>query len=746
MSTQYETFLKTKRLVVKSVGQHVNLEDMHPSLFPFQKALVQWACRKGRAATFADTGLGKTRQQLEAARLLGVPALIVAPLAVVKQTIREADKIGIDVTYSREGVQEGDITITNYEQAYKFDPAQFGTVVLDESSILKSLHGAIKDSLTDQFKHTPYRLCYTATPAPNDIVELAQHAEFLGILTRQDMLSTFFVHSKDLNRGGASSTDGWTLKSHARAPFFRWLASWGMSVRQPSDIGDFDDTPYQLPPLEYIQHYVDYEFIPEGQMFSANLNGVGDYAKVRRNTLDLRVAQAAELVNSSDEAWIVWCGLNDESDALTRAIPDAKAIAGNMSAEDKADLIDAFQQDQYRVLVTKSSIAGMGINLQNVHNQLFCGMNYSYEQFYQSYRRSHRFGQQYPVKLHIVVSKAESGILQTVKRKQKEAERMSDELIAAVKEGQLEELSAAEANKFVYSEDTFTSDKYTLMLGDSCKRLAELEDSSIDFSIFSPPFSAIYSYSPTEQDLSNSRGMEEFFAHFKFIIDELYRVVKPGRNIAVHLMQLPATKTYHGFTGMIDFHGAIVQAFTAAGFHFYGEAVIQKNPQVQAIRTKKINLLFKTQKKDSTLLAPGIPDYLVIFKKPGENLVPVTPIANGEMTEDDWISWAHPIWTDIRETETLNVAVAKENPDEKHVSALQLEVIRRAVIMYTNPGELVLDPFGGVGSTGYVAVQEGRKATMIELKPSYYRVMKNNMHNAIVAQPSLFDWMESTEA
>lgn len=742
----YDTFLKSKRLVVKSVGQHVRLEDMHPSLFPFQKALVQWACRKGRAATFADTGLGKTRQQLEAARLLGQPAIILAPLAVVKQTIREGERIGVRAVYSNTGEAAGEITITNYEQAHKFDPAQFGTVILDESSILKSLHGAIKDSVTEQFKHTHYRLCYTATPAPNDIVELGQHAEFLGILTRQDMLSTFFVHSKDLNRGGASSTDGWTLKSHARAPFFRWLASWGMSVRQPSDIGDFDDTPYQLPPLEYIQHYVDYEFIPDGQMFSANLNGVGDYAKVRRNTIDFRVAQAAELVNNSDEAWIVWCGLNDESDALVRAIPDAKSITGNMSAEQKAELIDDFQQDKYRVMVTKSSIAGMGINLQNVHNQLFCGMNYSYEQFYQSYRRSHRFGQQYPVKLHIVVSKAESGILQTVKRKQKEAERMADELISAVKEGQLEELGTAEVNKFVYAEDTFSNEKYTLMLGDSCKRLAELDSESVDFSVFSPPFSAIYAYSPTEQDLANSRGMAEFFAHFNFIITELFRVMKPGRNIAVHLMQLPATKTYHGFTGMIDFHGEIVRAFTQAGFHFYGEAYIQKNPQVQAIRTKKLSLLFKTLKKDSTQLAPGIPDCLVIFKKPGENAVPVTPIDNGEMDENDWIAWAHPIWTDVRETETLNVAVAKENPDEKHVSALQLEVIRRAVIMYTNPGELVLDPFGGVGSTGYVAVQNKRRATMIELKPSYYRVMINNMHNAVVAQPSLFDWMESTEA
>lgn len=736
--SDYIEFLQSKRLIVPSVGKEVTPDQVNTTLFPFQRDLVVWAVRKGKAALFADTGLGKTRMQLEWARLMGVKTLILAPLSVAAQTIREGKLIGVEVTYSRDGSSTGQITITNYEMVEHFNAADFDAVVLDESSILKALNGKTRKLITTKFKDTKYKLCCSATPAPNDIVELANHAEFLNILSRADMLSTFFTHSKDPGRGGASSTDGWKLKGHARQPFFRWLASWGISIRKPSDLGYADDG-YKLPALNVIADWVDFEYTPEGQLFNTGLKGVTDRSKVRKGTLAARVQQAADLIKENSDAWIAWVGLNDEEKALAKLLPDACVITGSMTPEKKAELLEEFQAGKHRVLITKTSIAGFGINLQHCANQVFVGLSDSFESYYQAVRRSYRFGQTREVNAYIVLSHVEAPIYENVATKEAEARQMAAELIAEVRGAELEELGRADTSKFVYSTDDVKTDHYHLMLGDSCERLKELPDSSVDLSVFSPPFSAIYTYTPDERDLANSRGMDEFFAHFNFIIDELLRVTKPGRNACVHIMQLPATRNYHGFIGMIDFHGAVIRAFSERGWHFYGEAVIQKNPQVQAIRTKKLNLLFRTLNHDSSQLAPGIPDYLLIFKKPGSNAVPVTPVKNGEMTEDDWIKWAHPIWTDIRETEVLNSQLAKADQDEKHVAPLQLEVIRRAVTMFSNPGETVLDPFGGIGSTGYAAVQGGRKAILCELKPSYFAMMKKFMAQASTVQRTLFD-------
>lgn len=746
MTTDYQAFLATKALIVPSVGKPVDEAQVNELLFPFQRRLVAWACNKGRAGLFATTGLGKTFMQVEWARLMAEKTLIIAPLSVVRQTIKEAAKLGIEITYSRDGGTAGMIIITNYEMVDKFDPALFGAVVLDESSILKSLSGATRKLITEMFATTPYKLCCTATPAPNDIVELGSHAEFLNVLQHNEMLATFFVHSKDLNRGGASSTDGWKLKNHARKPFFRWLASWAISVRRPSDL-DYPDDGYILPALNFIPHWIEYEYMPEGQMFGLGLKGVSDRANVRKATISLRCEEAARIINDTPEQWIAWVGRNDEETALHALIPDSKVITGSMSPEEKLQLLSDFQDGVYRVLITKTSIAGYGVNLQNCHQQVFVGMNDSYEDHFQAVRRCWRYGQQHPVNIHIVLTSAESPIYSNVKRKESEAEKMSDELIHEVRADQLAELSKDDGTKFVYKQDDVVTDRYHLMLGDTCERIGELADNSVDLTVTSPPFGAgMYVYNPSERDLSNSRGIDEFFEHFRFIIRELYRVTKPGRNACIHIMQLPATKNFHGFIGLVDFHGMVIRAFIEEGWHFYGEAVIQKNPQVQAQRTKKLTLLFRTLRHDSSQLAPGIPDYLLIFKKPGDNEIPVTPIENGEMNEEDWIKWAHPIWVDIKETQVLNRQAAKDDPDEKHIAPLQLEVIKRAVIMFSNPNELVYDPFGGIGSTGYVAVENGRRAVMCELKQSYFKLMTSNMLEAARHKPTLFDLLREHQA
>ena len=293
----YSAFLTAKTATAPAVGIDVDDADINPMLFPFQRDLVRWSLAKGRGAIFADTGLGKTFMQLEWARLTGERTLILAPLAVARQTVREAAKLGIDLVYARSHDAAGQLTITNYEMLGAFEPAEFGAVVLDESSILKSFDGKTRTALIEMFADTPYRLCCTATPAPNDIAELANHAEFLGVCSRVEMLSTFFVHDDK----------GWRLKGHAEEPFYRWMASWGMSLRKPSDLGYSDDG-YDLPGLDILPHFIPTEYAGEGQLFAVGLKGIGDRAAVRRQTLPQRVCDAAALINASDEPWIVWWG------------------------------------------------------------------------------------------------------------------------------------------------------------------------------------------------------------------------------------------------------------------------------------------------------------------------------------------------------------------------------------------------------------------------------------------------------
>lgn len=717
--TAYADFLDSKRLKVQSVGP-VDPGEPHELLFPFQRDLVRWAVRKGRAALFADTGLGKTFMQLEWARLIGGRVLIVAPLSVVRQTIREASKLGLDVTYSRDGSVHP-LTITNYEMVSHFDPANFGAVVLDESSILKALDGKTRRTLTEMFADTPYRLACTATPAPNDISEIGNHAEFLGVMPHHEMLSAFFVHGSL----GQGEKDGWRLKGHAEDAFFRWLASWGMAVRRPSDLG-YDDAGFALPPLTIRPEFVASDYVPDGQLFFGGLKGVTDRAQVRRGTVDERVSLAAGLVNDSAEQWIVWHGLNSEGEALVRAIPDAVMVEGSQSPEQKAEALERFQDGSYRVLVTKPSIAGFGMNFQNAHRMAFVGLSDSWESYYQSIRRCWRFGQKEPVEAVVVLSDAESAIYENVMRKEEEAKRMQERLIEHVAAFERDELEGL-PDQFTYETADTRGEGWHVMLGDSVERVRELADDSVDLSVFSPPFMSLFTYSPSERDIGNARDGDEFWSHFGYLVDDLLRVTKPGRNCAVHVQQVPTTVAHDGVTGLRDFRGDVVRGFIERGWVFHGEVTIDKDPQAQAIRTKAKGLLFVQKERDRSWLRPAFADYILVFRKPGEN---AEPIRSDEVSNDDWIEWARPIWYGIRESATLNAAEARDQADERHIAALQLETVRRCVLLWSNAGDVVLDPFTGIGTTGYVAVQNGRQFVGCELKRSYYEAACRNIARA----------------
>ena len=715
---------------MRALGPEVAASDLHPILFPFQRDLTRWAIRKGRAALFADTGLGKTFMQLEWARLSAGRSLIVAPLSVARQTAREAAKLGLAVTICRTqaDVRDG-INVTNYEMIEHFDPSGFGAVVLDESSILKAMDGSTRRTITEMFANTERRLCCTATPAPNDIAELANHAEFLGIMTRAEMLSAFFVHESDTSAHG-----GWRLKGHAEQAFYRWLASWGMSIRFPSDLGYGDDG-FVLPELSILPRFLDTEVAPEGQLFFTGLHGVGDRAAVRKATTADRVAAAAALVNETPGQWILWCGLNGEADACAAAIPGSVNVQGSDNPESKAAALEAFQDGTTRVLVTKPRIAGFGMNFQNCHQVVCVGLSDSWESYYQCVRRCWRFGQTSPVSVHIILAEAEQAIWQNVMRKESEAKRMADNLVSHIREFEREEIGGVPIQAS-YEESESSGANWQLLLGDSCERLREVADESVDLSIFSPPFASLYTYSPSDRDLGNSRTRGEFFDHFAFIIKDLLRVTKPGRNCCIHVQQLPLTVVRDGVTGMDDFRGDVIRAFRDGGWIYHGEICIDKDPQAQAIRTHSKGLLFVQLRRDSSWLRPALADYIVVMRKPGENSEPIHPDINNE----EWIEWARPIWYGIKESDTLNARVAREEKDERHVCPLQLGTIERCVRLWSNPGDLVLSPFAGIGSEGYVAVKHGRRFVGIELKRSYWQTAIANLKQAAYSgQGSLFE-------
>lgn len=419
----YETFVAGKLGLSQPTGL-VTVPPLSSSLFPFQTDLVTWALRRGRAALFASTGLGKTRMQLEWARVVADtagPVLILAPLAVASQTAAEADSLGYSAKVCREMSDvAGRISVTNYDRLHKFDPSYFDGVVLDESSIIKHHDAKTLARLLDAFAETPYKLCATATPAPNDWTELGTHAEFLGVCSRTEMLAEFFCHD-----GGDTSV--WRLKGHARQAFWRWVAAWGAMVRMPSDLG-YDDGRYALPPLTVTPHTIPAEttdVFASGFLFVQEAGSMTERRAARRASMGRRIADCCATVNSDRQPWVVWCDLNDESDALTAGIDGAVEVRGNMTTDQKEKALGAFLRGDARVIVTKPKIAGWGLNWQHCARVAFVGATDSWESYYQAIRRCWRFGQTRPVDVHIWASEQEGSVMKNLLRKEEDAMRMS---------------------------------------------------------------------------------------------------------------------------------------------------------------------------------------------------------------------------------------------------------------------------------------------------------------------------------
>lgn len=714
-SDAYAEFLASKEVVIPTSGFDPT-EPLGSHLFPFQRDIVRWALRRGKAAIFADCGMGKTVMQLEWARHIGGPVLILAPLAVTKQTAEEGKKFGIAVQEARSQEEAGSgITITNYEMLDHFDTSKFRGIVLDESSILKAHDGKTRTRIIQAFSKTPFRLACTATPAPNDYMELGNHSEFLGIMTMPEMLAMYFVHD-------SSDTQKWRLKGHAEGDFWKWLASWAVTVRRPSDLG-YEDGEFILPPLSMHEH------IAATMPGAKPAKTLQERIQARRESVPQRVARCADLVNSTPGPWIVWCNLNAESSAAVKAIPGAVEVRGSDKSEVKAARMMAFTRGEIRVLVTKPSICGFGMNWQHCANVAFLGLSDSYEQFYQAIRRCWRFGQHNPVGCHVVIADTEGAVLGNIRRKEDDARNMADNLVDCMGDLTRQELQRAAREETEYRKDVQTGSDWTMHLSDCVELTRGMPSDSVHYSIFSPPFASLYTYSSSLRDMGNSRTYDEFREHFGYLVKELYRITMPGRLLSFRCMNLPTSKVRHGYIGIVDFRGHLIRMFQEAGFIYHSEVCIWKNPVTAMQRTKALGLLHKQLKKDSTMSRQGIADYLVTMRKPGENPERVSH-TNESFPVNLWQQYASPVWMDINQSNVLNGRLAREHKDEKHLCPLQLEVIDRAIELWTNPRNVVFSPFAGIASEGYVALRRGRRFIGCELKESYWRMACANLKQA----------------
>ena len=910
--TDYEAYIAGKSIKANAVGL-AKIPELNAALFPYQHDIVGWALRRGRAAIFADCGMGKTLMQLEWARCVvaetGGKVLILTPLAVAHQTAEEAKRFGISATVSRDGVIHDGITITNYQQLHKFDLSQIVGVVLDESSIIKAFDGKMRTLIVDSFANTPYRLACTATPAPNDHVELGNHAEFLGVMTRVEMLASYFCHD-----GGETSV--WRLKGHAETEFWRWVATWAVCIRRPSDLG-YPDVGFDMPRLDFHEHVIASTVKADGVLFFDALT-LNDQRQARRESMTDRVelvrllvqsewdklaaevpdvkvekrvfgsaeveekdqagcaktanggkprrakgihgglqsGQSAEVQENAGAAsgserqtqgavrgigenqgsrkrdsegmaagkpdqaqgaafadvqtdvravqcndgctescvrdmrvfgcfestevsacgslpfdgecegaallgmqlrnrqvqgfsrtvagsggvprtsWVIWCELNAEQDALEDAFGElAFSIFGSLDDKEKQSRMECWLRGDRPILISKVSICGFGINMQHCFNMAFVGLSHSYEQFYQATRRCWRYGQTHDVQVHVVTTDAEMAILRNIKRKQREADTMATQMIGSMADVMNAEIRGIERNRDTYKTDVAKGKDWTMHLGDCVDVVRALPRDSVHFTVFSPPFASLYTYSNSPRDMGNCRTHSEFFAQFKFLVAELHRVTMPGRLLSFHCMNLPTSKERDGHTGITDFRGELIRTFVDAGWIFHSEVCIWKDPVTAMQRTKALGLLHKTIKKDSSMSRQGIPDYLVTMRKPGENPERIAHTAE-EFPVELWQRYASPVWAiedgtdeegfcilkqDINPSDTLQKESAREEKDERHICPLQLDVIRRALKLWSNPGDLVLSPFGGIGSEGFVALKEGRRFVGAELKQSYWK-------------------------
>ena len=716
----YHKFLETKRKTFVESGFEINENELNPLLKDFQKYGIKTALFKGKFAFFFDCGLGKTFSQLEWAKQVYLKTnqkvLILAPLAIVEQTKNEAIKFGIDLNY---------FDITNYDQLKNIDCSIYSGVVLDESSILKGRDGKLSSLILQSFKNTPYKLACTATPSPNDHMELGQHSEFLGGMSYLEMLAMFFVHD-----GGETSK--WRLRKHAQDNFWKYVSGWSMAIDNPSSLG-FCSEGYNLPEIEYIEHIIKVDNLSEN-LFGDVAVSATELHKDLNRSFDARIEKTLELVNSNDKQWIVWGLKNQETDTLSKLLENSVNVQGSDNPEYKAKHLNGFANDNFKTLITKTSIASFGMNYQQCNQMVFMSYDFKFEAFYQAVRRCYRFGQKNKVTVHILIPESQVNVRNTILEKEKQHFERIKEMSRYSAETNYKKAKS----KVKIMNKEIKTEEYHLINGDCVQETAKLPDNCADIVVFSPPFAELYVYSDKEEDMGNVSNYKEFEKHFKFLIPELKRTLKSGRMCAIHCMDLPIQKGKEGYIGLRDFSGMLIDWFQNEGFIYHSKVTLWKNPVTEMQRTKALGLLHKTIKKDSIMSRVGIPDYVLFFRNEGENETPITHQDKDSskldyLPVDLWQKYASPVWYDIDYSRTLQYRNGRDGNDEKHICPLQLDTIERILHLYSNEGETVLSPFGGIGSEGCSAIKMNRKSISIELKESYFKINESN-HKAFVSE------------
>lgn len=719
----YENFLKTKKKEFISSGFKVKDSNLNPLLKDFQKHAIKIALQKGRFALFEDCGLGKTFQQLEWAnqvyKYTKRKVLILAPLAVVQQTKQEAKRFNIDLN---------SFDITNYDQLKNIEISNYSGVVLDESSILKGRDGKLSNLIIDSFKKTPYKLACTATPSPNDHMELGQHSEFLGAMSYLEMLAMFFVHD-----GGETSK--WRLRKHAQDDFWNYVCTWSMSLDNPTTLG-FNGDQYNLPEIEYIEHIIKVKN-NTNNLFGDIAVSATDLHKDLKRSFNLRIDKTKELVNNSNEQWIIWTLKNDEANELNKHLNDSVNVQGSDNPEYKAKNLNGFAEKKFKNLITKTSIASFGMNYQQCHNMIFTSYDFKFEQFYQAVRRCYRFGQKNKVKVHLLVPESQINVRKSILEKEKKHK----EMIKQMSKYSSNTNYKINKSKINVKEKEIKTDKYWLMNGDCVQMSKKIPDNHLDLVVFSPPFAELYVYSDKPEDMGNVKNYKQFKDHFKYLIPQIKRTLKSGRICAVHCMDLPIQKGKEGFIGLRDFSGMLIDWFTKQGFIYHAKTTIWKNPVTEMQRTKALGLLHKTIKKDSVMSRVGIPDYVLFFRNEGDNKIPIKhqdidPNQPNYLPVDLWQKYASPVWLDVDYSRTLQYRSGRDGNDEKHICPLQLDTIERIINLYSNEDEVVGSFFGGIGSEGYKSIKMNRKSVSIELKESYFELNAKNHKDALYEKQS----------
>lgn len=748
----YAAFLAAKKPTTVASG--IEATALNADLFDYQAACVDFTLRQGRAGLYLDTGLGKTFCQLEwadkALHASNGRALILTPLAVGRQMETEAQERGYDARVIRSQAEaRAGINICNYERLDRIDPDSFGVVSLDEASILKNLFGATTQALIATFSRHRFKLAATATPAPNDHMELGQQAEFLGVMTAKEMLARYFIND------ASTASQQWRLKRHAVEAFWEWMAGWSRMAQSPEDLG-FDGSRFRLPPLEIVRHRADFGELrrpADGSLFALDVSATAMH-DLKRQTAASRADKAAEVVAAEDSSCVVWVDTDYEADQIVKRLPHAIEVRGSMSIERKETNLTAFargggshhhHQAQHRrhgvqlAALRAHGVRGPQLLLRSLvpGGKALLAIRTAAGGEGPYHRRRERGSDRPGDRSQGRGSRCHEEGHGNRHAPRQHAHHRADGRISTGLRGEAAGMARIRCLADRHGQ------AFAAYHGDCVDVMRQLPADSVDFSVYSPPFGQLFVYSSSIADMGNSTD-EQFDQHYGFMVREKFRVTKPGRLTAVHCSDLPRTKWKDGVIGLKDFSGGIIKAHEQAGWVLHARKTIWKCPVVEMTRTKHIGLLYKQLQKDSSKSRGGLADYLLVFVKPGVNAEPIRHTPE-KFPLAQWQEWASPVWMTIDQTRVLDIRKARGSKDERHICPLQLDVIERALVLWSNPGDVVLSPFMGVGSEGDGALRFKRRFLGIELKEEYFTIGCANLQ-AVEANPdSLLEGLEPAE-